>query len=598
MKTKRIPIYVRLGLLIAILIAMSTAMVSAENKQQGMDVVLVIDTSGSMKESDKDRIAIEAAKLFIDMMETKDSRVGVIGFSDKITAEIPMTSIETPEDKDDIKKAIDQLVYADDTDIGLAMTKGADLIKDLDSNRMILLFTDGKIDFTGDDQLRTKEQSEKDVWKIAGEASGKFPIYTIGLNSDSSVDEELIQGIADQTEAKSYMVDSAINLPDIFNEIFADFINSNIINLGTVETNGIDYSEIPVTIPNESIMEANIIMLSSDLLEDITITNPDGAAEAIDNVKVIMSQSSKYSMLKLIKPKQGEWLIRIKGVEGCKVHVNLLFNYDISLIMEIDGSKEYLPGEQVSVLGYLETDGNRITEEYLYSEFIPTLIIEAKDGNMIEASIVTQDNQFIGLFTSKAGGEVKISLRIDSESFYRVTDPVTITFAEAAVIEPTVAADQAPVINPKSPAIKASSILPIILIVIAVIVLIAGIILLLKKMKAGKAPFEGRIYYNVDAPGYRGERRRYELLYQKGSIKLNSVLQDSNLAPSELGKIVLYPDFVEGPCIKIINKSKYKMVSGYGMDAVSIAHLGRDESVEISCQNNNDIVSIHLEYEY
>ena len=40
-------------------------------EQDGISAVLVLDTSGSMRGTDKSRVAIEAVKLFIDMMEDR-----------------------------------------------------------------------------------------------------------------------------------------------------------------------------------------------------------------------------------------------------------------------------------------------------------------------------------------------------------------------------------------------------------------------------------------------------------------------------------------------------------------------------------------------
>ena len=42
---------------------------AADMDASGLDVVIVVDTSGSMKQTDSERLAVEAAKLFVDMMD-------------------------------------------------------------------------------------------------------------------------------------------------------------------------------------------------------------------------------------------------------------------------------------------------------------------------------------------------------------------------------------------------------------------------------------------------------------------------------------------------------------------------------------------------
>lgn len=49
---------------------------------KNLDVVLVMDKSGSMKKSDPDRTSIEAAKMFIDMIKKSGANVSIVEFAD------------------------------------------------------------------------------------------------------------------------------------------------------------------------------------------------------------------------------------------------------------------------------------------------------------------------------------------------------------------------------------------------------------------------------------------------------------------------------------------------------------------------------------
>ena len=52
----------------------------------GTDVVLLMDESGSMVKADENRIAIEGAKLFIDMQKLTNANIALIEFSNKVIA--------------------------------------------------------------------------------------------------------------------------------------------------------------------------------------------------------------------------------------------------------------------------------------------------------------------------------------------------------------------------------------------------------------------------------------------------------------------------------------------------------------------------------
>lgn len=400
-----------------------TVPVSATADSKGMDVVIIIDTSGSMKSTDPEKTAIEAAKMFIDMIKMQNSRVGIVGFSGSITKELPLTEVGTVAQKDSLKKEIDSLVYNGETDMGLALKTGNEILNkasDVGNDKMILLFTDGKIEFV--DSKRTVKDSEKDVDQVINEAVENYPIYTIGLNSKQNIDKALITKIAEKTGGRCYVVENADKLPDIFNSIFADFVKSNLMNLGEFVTDGVNATEVKIDIPNDSVAEANIVMLSSAKLSEITLVDPSGNQVPIDNDQVILSTSKKYSMLKIVAPQKGSWNLKIKGEKGLKVQINLLFNYDISLVMELAEADKVRLGQSVEVTGYLNSPDGKVTDSDFYANFTGVIQIEKEDGSVTQAPMTTEKDGFKGRFLLEEEGTYQISIRADSESFYRVSE--------------------------------------------------------------------------------------------------------------------------------------------------------------------------------
>ncbi len=401
----------------------------------GLDVVIVVDSSGSMKKTDSDRLAVEAAKLFVDMMETEGSKVALVPFSHELGNVIPMTEIHSQSDKYPIKNALSSIQYAGDTDIGLALKKAHEILAQ-DSNsqnrRAILFFTDGKIDLPKGN--RTNEQSREDALSVASSAvQEEIPIYTIGLNSNGNVDLELITSLASATNGRSYVVDNAEVLPQIFDEIFADFINSNIISLGDFVTDGVNFVEIPFTIANNSVLEANIIMLSDKTLDEIQVLNPNGENIVSDNTHVIIEESDRYTLLKLITPTMGDWKLMVKGDDGCKVHVNLIFNYKVSLQCEA----ELVFGEEganIEVVAWMDKEGNKLTDKDLYQAFAGKVYLESEAGSQV-FDMSTQEDSFTATIPADdLYGEFSVYARIESESMYRESDPIKISVMNSAPV--------------------------------------------------------------------------------------------------------------------------------------------------------------------
>lgn len=402
----------------------------------GVDVVIVVDTSGSMKSTDPERIAIEAANLFIDMIEMSESKIGLVSFSSKLGTIIELTDINSISDKKDLKGSIDQLPYDGDTDMGLALQKGYELLQsgaDDGNQKAILFLTDGKIDL-GDSKTRSDENSYNDTQDVVNKAaSDGIPIYTIGLNSDGNVDEDMLSDIAKNTSGRSYLVDSVDNLPEIFDEIFADFINSNIIPLGDFETNGKDFTDIPFSISNNSVLEANIIMISKEKLQKMELIDPSGSNVALNSDSAFVSESNQYTLLKLITPAMGDWKFRIKGADGCKVHVNLIFNYKVNLVCELKLVSNDT-GTFIQVTSWLEKEGEKLTDKSLYATFTGEAFCIASKGDTTYPMTNEGDSFTTQIPIGSQTGDFDVYTRIDSDSIYRISDTTTISVTNNAPV--------------------------------------------------------------------------------------------------------------------------------------------------------------------
>ena len=131
----------------------------AETKEvqyRPLDVVLTIDTSGSMKTSDEERLVMQAVQMFTNMMPSTDGRVGIVGFNKEATvytqengkpAMLDMNDVQSVQD---IRTILDAVKYDGDTASGnglLASTQLLEAEKRDDSNAAIILFSDGVSDF-------------------------------------------------------------------------------------------------------------------------------------------------------------------------------------------------------------------------------------------------------------------------------------------------------------------------------------------------------------------------------------------------------------------------------------------------------------------
>lgn len=445
---KRVKRLITFLLVMICVLTQKTAWIQAETLQSNnnMDVVLVIDVSGSMgsKKStkvgaDPNRIVLEGAKLFIDMMESSGSRAGLVAFSDVLNQVYNLTPLNTGEDKEAIKSIIAGLEYTGDTDIGLAVQKAVEMIttaQDVGNNKMILFFTDGKIDLPkGTPSEAEAEKQSREYAEGAIEAATKagIPIYTIGLNVNGSVDTDLISKMSANTGAKNNIVTQAEELPSIFNSIFADFVETEINEVGDITISNADtYEELPFDIPNDSVLEANIVMITSGSgsLNDILLVEPDGTTVAPDGKRVILTTSKNYNMLKIIGPMAGTWTLRVKGDQGCQVHVNLLFNYDVIL------KADYQPDEDgnLEVTASLEKNGALVSDEALYGQLTTVANVTREDGTITSYPMQLSGTTFTCTVPVAAGETVQVVAHTEGANMYR--DSNAFSYSNSAVAVP------------------------------------------------------------------------------------------------------------------------------------------------------------------
>ncbi|MCL2372505.1 MAG: VWA domain-containing protein [Defluviitaleaceae bacterium] len=300
----------------------------------GIDVVLVVDTSGSMRTADPERIALEAATLFISMMETRHSRIGIVPFSGTVHNTVPLTPIDDLDIRNEIRRSVSGLEYQGWTDIGAGLRAAAEMLLESPSDNvpMILLFTDGHIDLGGG-VIRPEQDSYDDTWWVL-ENLVDTPIYTIGLNYDGALNVDFLEYLASRTFGTSHIIEDAGRLPQIFNEIFASHIRTSVETVDAFIADG-DYTNVPILIDSPFVAEANIIMLSSQPIQSVRLFDPNDVEIEFDNVTYTLTSANRYSMIKVMTPMEGEWILRVQGVPEDHVTVNLIYNYVIDVVFAV-----------------------------------------------------------------------------------------------------------------------------------------------------------------------------------------------------------------------------------------------------------------------
>jgi len=541
-----------------------------------------------MRTADRDRTAIEAAQLFIDMLETRNSRVGIVEFTNVLHTEIPLTPVNTLEEREELKSVIAGFQYGGWTDIGLALRSATEMLMnhgDPDNSPMIILFTDGDIELGPNQDVRTEQMSYEDVWWSVDSVEGIAPIYTIGLNYHGDVNINFLRTISDRTLARSFIIEEAGGLPVVFSEIFASHIRSSITEIAEFVAEGDVYAEVIIPISSAFVAEANIIMLSEHPLESVRLVNPYGEEVVFDGINHILTYANRYSMIKSINPALGDWTLHVMGLADDRITVNLIYSFDVNLSISVSQENVagalYNPQQPVQVAASFIFADPRIDPSELYAGAEANLhVYNSAMQLQYTVQMINTGTNFVAEYLTATDLEtVHLQVAVTHPAFGLNLSSayVSVNYGAPEEFEPVQQEPEPtptptptpPPVVPEEPASN-NSIIPIIVVVIAVIA--AGLIFFYKKQQgsgSGNMFFSGYLevrallddgnYTALEAPDlstFPGRTALYDFLNL--SLKSQS---DKILNAIDVSDVYIQPGVHAGEVvIKLQNKGNCKIL--------------------------------------
>lgn len=221
-KENLISIFILLALF-SLFVSLADPMMRLSGDKEGVNVVLVIDSSGSMQAKDFTPNRIEAAKKsadnFIDELETKD-KVGVVSFSSGTRIVSFLTN-----DKQKAKDKIKSIQSGGATAIGDGLAMGVDMVTSIPNKKKLIIFL-------SDGEQTAGQISIDDA--IAYAKSQGVVVYSVGVGSKKNVvlgydwfgnpqyaklDEAALKKIATNTNGQYFRATDTVSLEDIYKNL-------------------------------------------------------------------------------------------------------------------------------------------------------------------------------------------------------------------------------------------------------------------------------------------------------------------------------------------------------------------------------------------
>lgn len=571
-------------------------MLFASTNNDKLDAVLVIDASGSMKETDPNKLGLEGVKLFIDMMASTGNQVGIVTYGSEVDEVYPMTKVNSQSDKEAIKSFVDgiarELEY---TDITSGLSKAINMENSRDTSDgnspLIIIFTDGN-NAVGGVKNRDYAAIDNDLKNLLQEAKSKdYPVYTIGLNDNGKLNEDYLKNISDQTNALAFIAKDPSELPDILTQIFAAHSNLKVQSLPSLVGTG-NFEEVTINIPNGNVLEANISATASQAIE-FKLVDPSGNSKVIPSSDVTLHESNSYHLLKVLRPVEGDWKLYVKGMSGDKINIDLVYNYDLDITLEPLSQTSFAKGDDLKVSAYLSLQGIAIQDNALYQNATATLVLRnTQSGVETRINMGMSNQKFSGSYLLNEEGEFEVSVLVEDSSFQRESTPISITVGNkgskpANTSNPSGTGNEldAHKKEGKSPIFFAS-------IGGIALVLIVAIAIALKKLQEAKRPLVGQVVIELrdNTTGKITPPQYKKLSVFQGKVSLHALL---SFAPEfqEAEQIILKS--AAGDKVMLINKSAYVIEkSGRAVKADVGVELKKGDKLSINMADSGQTVQI------
>lgn len=389
--------------------------------QDEIDIMFVIDYSGSMNGNDSQNIALQMLEAAIDILYTTKTRVGFVAFTHKILSYSEPVSIETKAQRDALKGKITSTPRGGDTDIGLALNEALSLIQGhtLPQNRKgrIMLLSDGLPDVDGSGTGRSTQQSYNDMNRVANECKElEVPLDTIAFGKNFTGETAVLNQIADISGGSSYRTEHPGVLIDIFGEVIQKQTFSILHPISISLSSGYEqFVELPLkdTFPDE----ANILVVSQTPLNDVTVTYPGR--------DINYSKSGFYFTTKVNSPDNENATVRILGRQNQEIKIYVVLYKNLGLYLNVPDEAQKNVPFAYDYYFVNAIDQAPVSNETFYKQFNEETYVTKEENGIPKTTIVDKyrerpvfaDNKATSEILVRESGNYASELKIRGEYF-------------------------------------------------------------------------------------------------------------------------------------------------------------------------------------
>ena len=346
----------------------------------GMDVILVVDDTRSMLETDPNKLSSVAINKFVEKLPAgADIRLGITTYS----VDIMPGSLELGQNADSVKNFsktnITQGGKGTDAAVGLNWAVNQLETKSDDTRRKaIILIGDGENSYVVNNQaVRTDADSNNMLNAAIATAQSKgIEVYTLAMNPTADNFRQYFANIASSTGGKSFEPKTPEDLDGIMDEIFTTLTGADITKADPVDLQAGQPVTQTFDVP-DGVFEMNLQCDHQKPIE-IYFTDPSGTTYNEGSEGVTVSKEKTYTNFKIHEPVDGKWSVTYKSDIQQTITPQFIFHADLTVSLS-KNQNDIMQKKPVQYIATIMTKGNEITDDNSLSGFDAKLVITEID---------------------------------------------------------------------------------------------------------------------------------------------------------------------------------------------------------------------------
>lgn len=186
-----------------------------------IDIVVVLDNSGSMKQNDPQSLMRDTVLAFAERLEG-DARLALVLFDQGARVPLRLTEVRSAAFAQDVREALAQVDYRGQwTDIPAGLERALyELKRDgrAEAQPLVVLLTDGLVDVGDPAKDLARARWLRD--ELVSQAK-RLGVRIFGIAFTEAADFQLMQSLAESTGGDYFRVLTALDIPDAFQQINA-----------------------------------------------------------------------------------------------------------------------------------------------------------------------------------------------------------------------------------------------------------------------------------------------------------------------------------------------------------------------------------------